>query len=339
MIVLVGHFFLPTRGGLAALGVYIFFTISGFLITRLMFIESRRSGQVDLRAFYLRRLRRLIPVLVVYLLTVTAVQLAQGGPVPIIDIASVLFYFVNYLGSYLLQHGSDFALPINPFWSLSVEEHFYFLMPLALVFMKARPKNMLVFAFCALAVPLLIRTGYFIMWGPEINDSIIYRHTETRIDSIAFGVLIAVLCELPRAHKALSYLCNPLLFLLAFPVMLAAAVLPNDLFDATIKYSIIGACTVPIVVGAVFSQRLSFAQSILNWKPVVWVGTLSYSLYVWHAAAGFFLGAAALPNHGLIGGVLKMLLAFCCAIASFYLVERPALNIPIPRRGKPALAG
>ncbi|MDD3371513.1 MAG: acyltransferase, partial [Alphaproteobacteria bacterium] len=138
MIVILGHLFLPQTGGVAALGVYIFFAISGFLITRLLFLEQKQAGDVSAKNFYIRRLLRLYPVLLVYLAFLCVLALVRGEFIDTTEIFSVLLYFINYLSSFRILQGEHLNMQVGVLWSLAIEEHFYLLVPMFFIAFKGR---------------------------------------------------------------------------------------------------------------------------------------------------------------------------------------------------------
>src|SRR5262245_43689955 len=122
------------------LGVDIFFVLSGFLITSILLREYHELGTIRLRAFYFRRALRLLPALAVFLAAYGGICLMRGRPADntLSAIASVQFYYVNWLEAF----GSSVDLDmLTHTWSLSVEEHFYFVWPLALIVLLRYVKN------------------------------------------------------------------------------------------------------------------------------------------------------------------------------------------------------
>ena len=133
LIVMASHFVNPhlIPGGF---GVLVFFVISGFLITRQLFAELKQANCVSIKNFYLRRVFRLYPVIVVYTLVSVSVYAAGGHKITWSEPLSALFYFANYLYAYYTIPGhTGGSMPFGIFWSLSVEEHFYLFFPLLFV--------------------------------------------------------------------------------------------------------------------------------------------------------------------------------------------------------------
>lgn len=325
LIVIIGHFFLGEYSGISSLGVYIFFVISGFLITRLLLAEAKETGDVRIGAFYWRRLLRLFPVLIVYMIIVVLFAQMHSIPTPLIEIASVFLYFVNYLKSYYELAGTQHVLPIGVLWSLSVEEHFYLIAPLFIAFVRASPGKVLAFAIVMIAAPLLIRIGYVIHWPEWSNTNRIYMASETRFDSIAYGVFLAAICELSPEGRIRRAISSPQALVAGIALLVLSTIIRDDFFRDTLRYSMRGIGALLIVAPIVFSPRLGLLQSIANSPPAEWIGKLSYSLYIWHGAAWFFLS-----NIGMTKTVLtsfaELGVTFVLAVASYYLVEMPVLK-------------
>jgi peptidoglycan/LPS O-acetylase OafA/YrhL len=325
MIVIFGHFFLGEYSGISSLGVYIFFVISGFLITRLLLAEAKETGEVKIGAFYCRRFLRLFPVLIVYMIAVVAFARMYSIPTPLVEIASVFLYFVNYLKSYYELAGTQHVLPIGVLWSLSVEEHFYLIAPLFIAFVRASPGKVLAFATVMIVVPLAIRIGYVLQWPEWSNTNRIYMGSETRFDSIAYGVFLAAICEFRPEGRIRRAISSPHALVAGVALFALSTIIRDDFFRDTLRYSMRSIGALLIVAPLVFSPRLGWLQDMANSPPADWIGRLSYSLYIWHGAAWFFLS-----NLGMTKAVLtsfaELGVTFVLAVASYYLVEMPVLR-------------
>ena len=161
-------------------GVTTFFFISGFLITSLLLQEQARGG-IAVGRFWLRRLLRLWPALLVVVLVSQALMQWQGEPAKPLEMLSAAFYFTNYYRSYMDGPHADM---FGPLWSLAVEEHFYLIFPLLLMLCGSSRRRMLWLSVTLISVPLLLRLYYFY----ELQlGAITYSLTETRFDNFAWG--------------------------------------------------------------------------------------------------------------------------------------------------------
>lgn len=325
MMVMLSHFvnahFFP--GGL---GVLIFFVISGFLIARLLLSEHKTTGGVNIRDFYLRRVIRLYPVVVAYTISVVLVFALTGRSeqIELKPILSALFYFANYYYSDLYVTHSQTAMPFSIAWSLSVEEHFYIVFPVLFAALVSLGSHLRLAVLALCIVPLVARV-FFVITNP-IDDPaysfITYYQTQYRIDSIAFGVLLALLLEVSFWQNMLRRLEHPLALGLGIAVILGSLLWRDPIFRETWRYSVQAAAVVLILYNLLYSQSVPsrFLARILNVPPIVFIGKLSYSLYFWHFFAGTF-GPADLPT--TVIAPLKFAMSFALAAASYYWLEMP----------------
>ena len=328
-IVVAGHFFLTRHGGgFAAVGVYLFFVISGFIITRLMFLELGQNGSLSVPAFYRRRAFRLLPGLIVYMTAMVILATLFGAPAPLVEIGSVFFYYSNYLMSWNALHGTQHALPIGAFWSLSVEEHFYVLAPLVFVAVRGRVKPMLIFAMAACLVPLAIRAAYVLCWPDIVDRLVTYRNSETRFDSIAFGVLLAVLCESRARVQTVRILSSGAAALAGLVLIGASLVVEDSIFRETIRFSLLSLGCVPLLCATVFGEGLGPLQRLANAPIVVWIGRLSYSIYVWHLGIAYVVDHLGLARWGHARvALLDLGASLAVAALSYVAIEQPCIAV------------
>lgn len=309
-------------------GVLTFFVISGFLIARLLFAEHKTRDTISLGAFYIRRVIRLYPAVVAYTAIVSVVILVAAPsqfdwPEPL----SALFYFANYLFVHYSVDHVTVTMPFTHFWSLSIEEQFYIFFPALLLLLRARPTAVAALALVTCVVPLALRSIGALQHPELLDTEYFYLRTEFRIDSIAFGVLTAALCEMPRGRALIQWLIRPIPMAIAVSILIACFAYREPFFRETARYALLAAVIAIGLCAVVFSNRYALANVIFNAAPVVWIGKLSYSLYVWHLATGqavnYWLGG---QPHPLIAAVA---LAACLAMAalSFYGLERPLIGL------------
>ena len=296
--------------GLGELGVHVFFVISGYLITRLLMDELDAHGRISLGGFYLRRTLRIFPPYYVYLAVVFVMGLAGWIQLASHDIAHGLTYTSNYYPgrSWFLGHT----------WSLSVEEQFYLLWP-ALLVLAGRRRAVAIAALTVLMVPVIrLASWEFMRWS---GDGIGHRF-ETVADAIAIGCVLAGIR--PWLHRSPAYLRaleSP--FFLAVPLIVFAA---NLLHDHPVVYWTVGLFVVNIGVAACLDWCVTLPAGrigrFLNTAPLVFVGSMSYSLYLWQQ---LFLNRSS--SNTMSAFPFNLALAVAAALASFYLVERPSLRL------------
>jgi peptidoglycan/LPS O-acetylase OafA/YrhL len=299
-------------------GVTIFFFISGFLITSLLLAERKATNTISIRRFYLRRVLRLYPPLLTYIIAMSVVWAAQGLAPDFIGLFGALFYFANYLYALWPEHVAVYGAHL---WSLSVEEHFYLFFPLLFVLGMGRNK----IALCVLiALALAIRVIETHFGMSETYTSVA---TECRYDTILTGCLTAIVVNSGGNHRLLRLAVHPMVVVLALCVVLSTFVIRDPTFRQTFRFTMQNAALVPLVLAAVFTPRYLAVKAILNWTPVKWIGVLSYSLYLWHFALFDLAKAVVSEAPAVIQYSIGWPLAFCAALLIYFLVERPMFRL------------
>lgn len=297
----------------------VFFVLSGFLITSLLLEEWRKTGDISLRKFYLRRVLRLIPALVVLLVFVELYSLVMfRGPIfweMEKAIASVVFYVGNWVQAF---HWVQMGV-LSHTWSLSIEEQFYLIWPLAfLLLLRTRCSERWTLRLLGVAIVLIAVRRAF-MWTDAGAGDRIYFGSDTRSDELLAGCAVGVWAHLRtfprgRVRSTLRYLVPP-----AVLVTLAMIVHPLHTHTMyTLGWPAIELAVAVIILGLLLGSAGPL-QKILELRPAVWIGKLSYGLYLWHfpimAKAGewHFLG----PFRMVVGFALS----FLAATVSYYFVE------------------
>jgi peptidoglycan/LPS O-acetylase OafA/YrhL len=320
LLVLLSHLvgtdnFLLERGTLAEygdfgyLGVRVFFVISGFLITSLLLDEHRRSETISLKGFYIRRAFRIFPAFYVYLLAVVVLEAAGQVHLRDGDVLHAATYTTNYhyARSWHLGH----------IWSLSVEEQFYLLWPL--VFLLCKPRKALIVAAVVVALGPLLRVAAW-FGASAWRDEIIFEAFPTVADALATGCLLAgARMWLWERAWWRRFLGSPAFWLV--PVAVAVCNLPHRVsFDFTIGVSLMN-FGIAVTIERFVRFPDTWSGVVLNWRPIAWFGTLSYSLYLWQE---IFLNPHS--SHPFAAFPINLLMALAIAIASHYLIEQPALR-------------
>jgi peptidoglycan/LPS O-acetylase OafA/YrhL len=297
--VLLSHFsyswhFLPWY---ANTGVRVFFVISGFLITTLLLHEREETGTIKLKQFYLRRAYRIVPAAYVYMIVMSALFYAGLSSKDIV----VAF---AYLSSYFRQPGI-----FSHLWSLSVEEQFYLVWPAVMAVSTASARRV---ALCVIAIDpilrlLLLSTGL----SQGVNSLF-----PTVADSIATGCLLALLQpELQQYRSFFTGRWFGVIWALTFAIPLVPY-LPHT----GRLYEFAGLPMLHIGIALCIQNAMLVRYRILNAAIPVWIGTVSYSLYLWHVPF-------AVPRHVWYTRFpMNITLAFLAAALSYYLVERPVLR-------------
>lgn len=284
-----------------ATGVSVFFVISGYLITTLLLRERTTSGHISLKSFYLRRFFRIVPAYLVYLAAI--VLLAANGVVHVAwsDFGAALLYVTNYTQvNWLLLHT----------WSLSVEEQFYLLFPLLLVFAKRPTLLAVLTGTLGLSVLARLLNQVWGIWPVDATYSF-----EGRADQLAFGCLCAVFqqqaptqLKVQLSRVALPVSALLLCLALALPIGHARTLLFNTLIGLAVTL-LIYACT---------TQPAHWLTRLLNMRPLRAIGVISYSLYLWQQL--WFAPELHFSLPVALGG------AIASGVASYWLVEQTGLR-------------
>jgi len=288
-------------GGL--LGVGVFFTLSGFLITGLLVSQWNAEGRIALGTFWLHRARRLLPALFVMLAVVTAwVTLADRARLGALrdSVTAAVGYYSNWY--LIIKNQSYFArfappAPLDHLWSLAVEEQFYLLWPLLLLgalFLLRRRKG----AVAWLIVPtgLLAAASAAAMWAwyvPGLDPTRVYEGTDTR----AFGLLVGAMLALAwpaagqrGAHRAAApripaKLAAPLIDVAGLAGLIVIVVLiwrVSEYSPFSYRGGLVLLSVATVAVVAATAVPGTLVGRALGWAPLRWIGVRSYGIYLWH---------------------------------------------------------
>lgn len=294
-------------------GVDIFFAISGYLICSRLVHEEKIFGKISLKSFYLRRFFRLFPASVFYLLIVFLIGNFNLIEVKTIEFISCLSFWRNYID-----------LPVNfsatgHFWSLSVEEHFYLLFPVTLLFIKRnRTPTYLFFIFL-----ISLWRKFDMAYSPLsfIDESLKYHpfHTIPRLDGLLWGCLFTTMRE--EGRMSISWLNNkwtiPLTLMTIFTIR----------YEFPLKHALLPLVLISLVYSTVNDQKGIFSK-FLETPILRFLGKISFSLYLWQQ---LFIFKASV-NHGslfaqIAGSKFSWLLILLASALCYYLIERPIRKI------------
>jgi len=311
------HAMVPRTWG-GYLGVDVFFVLSGFLITSLLLAETSRTGTINLKKFYTRRFARLTPpliaMLLIYLLLARFAWPEILWRTDLRDALAALFYFADYTNAFW-----GFPVNLRHTWSLSVEEHFYIVWPtIVLLLLKLRTfKQRLLTLGVLYFVFTLWRVAWELLSGGHSYDLTYYRF-DTRLSGLLIGALLAFLFHTDR-ERVLEKYVRPMA-LLPFIVLFLFVwrFTPGSTVAMTIGITVVEAVSIILIYCSMRLQSgLSFR--LLSNPVTVFIGRMSYGLYLWHYPIFHFMwDRYKWYETLLVGGGAALLLA----VLSYYTIER-----------------
>ena len=295
---------------LGTLGVRVFFVISGFLITTLLLAEQKKYGNISLLHFYFRRTFRIFPAFYAFILIVYIAELIGWVSLRDWDVVHAVTYTTNY------HH--DRAWEFGHLWSLAVEEQFYLLWPAMLLLFGVRGGIRFAAAYIVIAPVVRVLTHIYL---PESRVGI-GETFQTVADSIATGCVLAAV----RPWMSQNPVVNALQNRRATVVFLLLVIFGVNHFKGHVSMSYpVGETVMNVCIALFLDWCLRHPQSrmgrFFDWRPIAFIGVLSYSLYLWQQP---FLNRG---SDALVASFpLNLVCMFGAALASYYLIEKPFLE-------------
>jgi peptidoglycan/LPS O-acetylase OafA/YrhL len=308
-------FFIRALATRASWGVNVFFVISGFLITWLLVSEQDKSGNINLPRFYQRRFLRILPPAFTYLLAVRILATFGILAVTWADVAKSALFVRN------VARGG--AVETVHFWSLSIEEQFYLFWPLFMMVMR-RSMQIPATVFLVALAPIWAAYNYHLA---SASAPVNPWRTDINYDLLLIGCLIALGRHHPRWGPWLRgrHFQRPLATNLAISVAFGVVFMP-----ARLSYPVIEALRpwlfaicVAVVINFVIEGHRNWLNRALDFGPIVWIGRISYSLYLWQQLFCF----GDVGDHWMRRFPQCVLLTFGAAAASYYFIELPTSRL------------
>ena len=327
--VLVYHLKIPMGDGYVLpggfLGVDLFLVISGFLITRIILEEMQSTGTFSITNFYMRRARRILPALVMVIIATMIAGLfvlypTQLSRLGVSSLAALGFVSNAYWFVALGDYGAPSGLlqPLLHTWSLAIEEQFYVVFPLVLLAIAPSRRTTLAFAlvFAMLVVSLIVAEATTI-WNKQLS----FFSPASRAWELLVGAALAFgLTYYPGALKPSAALVK------AVPKVALAVIVVCFLTIDLASWNHPGLITVPVVVataGIIWcAQPGEAVTNLLSTRPFVFVGRISYSLYLWHYPIFAYGRLSNVEKPDVFDMAAWVAVTFVCAIAGYYLVEQ-----------------
>lgn len=282
-------------------GVNIFFVLSGFLITYILCREEDKRGSISLKAFYTKRALRILPPLIPYLAVLLILSALGIVTVKLSDAAYCMLFVrnvfpvPNFSGSTQTDH----------LWTLAVEEQFYLLWPLLLILLRTNRTRLKFSVALLLFSPVWHAICYRLAGGAQYVNHVRF---DLMYDAVLIGCCLALMRREPRL---LAYLRSPWFQGSSFPVVAMAGLL--------VVLWVGGLDRATYVITALFiNYAVEHEGGLLNFKPVVWLGRISYSLYIWQQ-----LFCWGFSKHWLGQFPQNLIASLTVAYLSFYFIEQP----------------
>ncbi|RJQ73762.1 acyltransferase [Pseudonocardiaceae bacterium YIM PH 21723] len=312
------------------LGVDLFFVLSGFLITGLLLHEADRTGRIDLLGFWTRRIRRLLPAVLLLLAVILVWVYTWAPPATAHATANQTAWSLVYLNNWSALFGdagywaaTAIRTPLTHLWSLAIEEQFYLVWPLLVAGAFRLRRSHRVIATAALTAASL-SAGWQFLAAAEYGTERAYLGTDTRAVALALGCLLAVLL----ARRAdLAARVSPRIWGVVALVTggwLAWSWGTAEIAEAGLYRGRLVSCGVAatLLVAAVATCPDSRFVRVLSARPLVWLGKRSYSLYLWHWPIWVMVD----------GWIPRIGLTLLAAVISYNLVEQPVRHSSLAGR-------
>lgn len=317
------------------LGVTVFFILSGYLITGILISEVEEEGTIDLKNFWLRRIRRLVPAVMsmaVVIIFVSAVVNKIIFTKGCKDFLASVLGFNNWWQIFNKVSYFEAAGVPSPFthcWSLAIETQFYLIYPLILLGIyklvksrgEGRAKRGLLFAGVTLLLALISVILMIVLFDPQQDASRVYYGTDTRAFSLLFGALLAILWEYRMVPRRLSASVNMVLGSVSFAVLLVMTIAINGSSNFWYRGGqFFGTILTVLMVYAVSGRKTCLSRFLSN--PVLkWIGDRSYSIYLWHYPIILLISKGIKASWWIT--LIEIVLSVVLAELSYRFIETP----------------
>ena len=317
------------------LGVTVFFVLSGYLITGILISEVEEEGTIDLKNFWLRRIRRLVPAVMsmaVVIIFVSAVVNRVIFTKGCKDFLASVLGFNNWWQIFNKVSYFEAAGVPSPFthcWSLAIETQFYLIYPLILLGIyklvksrgEGRAKRGLLFAGVTLLLALISVILMIVLFDPQQDASRVYYGTDTRAFSLLFGALLAILWDYRMVPRRLSASVNMVLGSVSFAVLLVMTIAINGSSNFWYRGGqFFGTILTVLMVYAVLGRKTWLSRFLSN--PVLkWIGDRSYSIYLWHYPIILLISKGIKASWWIT--LIEIVLSVVLAELSYRFIETP----------------
>lgn len=317
------------------LGVTVFFVLSGYLITGILISEVEEEGTIDLKNFWLRRIRRLVPAVMsmaVVIIFVSAVVNRIIFTKGCKDFLASVLGFNNWWQIFNKVSYFEAAGVPSPFthcWSLAIETQFYLIYPLILLGIyklvksreEGRAKRGLLFAGVTLLLALISVILMIVLFDPQQDASRVYYGTDTRAFSLLFGALLAILWEYRMVPRRLSASVNMVLGSVSFVVLLVMTIAINGSSNFWYRGGQFVGTILTVLVIYTVSGRKTWLSRFLSNPVLKWIGDRSYSIYLWHYPIILLISKGIKASWWIT--LIEIVLSVVLAELSYRFIETP----------------
>ena len=317
------------------LGVTVFFVLSGYLITGILISEVEEEGTIDLKNFWLRRIRRLVPavmsmaVVIIFVSTVVNRVIFTKGCK---DFLASVLGFNNWWQIFNKVSYFEAAGVPSPFthcWSLAIETQFYLIYPLILLGIyklvksreEGRAKRGLLFAGVTLLLALISVILMIVLFDPQQDASRVYYGTDTRAFSLLFGALLAILWDYRMVPRRLSASVNMVLGSVSFAVLLVMTIAINGSSNFWYRGGQFVGTILTVLVIYTVSGRKTWLSRFLSNPVLKWIGDRSYSIYLWHYPIILLISKGIKASWWIT--LIEIVLSVVLAELSYRFIETP----------------
>ena len=317
------------------LGVTVFFVLSGYLITGILISEVEEEGTIDLKNFWLRRIRRLVPAVMsmaVVIIFVSAVVNRIIFTKGCKDFLASVLGFNNWWQIFNKVSYFEAAGVPSPFthcWSLAIETQFYLIYPLILLGIyklvksrgEGRAKRGLLFAGVTLLLALISVILMIVLFDPQQDASRVYYGTDTRAFSLLFGALLAILWEYRMVPRRLSASVNMVLGSVSFAVLLVMTIAINGSSNFWYRGGQFFGTILTVLMVYAVSGRKTWLSRFLSNPVLKWIGDRSYSIYMWHYPIILLISKGIKASWWIT--LIEIVLSVVLAELSYRFIETP----------------
>ena len=321
------------------LGVDLFFVLSGYLISSLIIKEYRKTGSLNLYNFYIRRARRLLPA-VYFMITIGLVVMVLFNEVLLRKShLDAIFGYIYSSNWWYIFHKLDYfdsfgaQSPFKHLWSLAIEEQFYMIFPLLFLLINRKKKSKdgtyklnKNFLYVVLGLILVSLIAHILLF--DINNiSRIYFGTDTRAFSLLVGVVGAILYPMEKLHAKETPQQNimySVVSLVSIATLITVMIYTSEYNTWLYRGGFLLVAILGLIVIISSGKQHTLMSRLLSFKPVVFIGKISYSLYLWHfPILVLTTPVSEIGNPNIIFVILRIILTFALATASYVFVETP----------------